>query len=93
MARPTSPHATAMPAFAPVDSRDDCVGCEVAFEVSSPAVLVADAVGVLDEPEPAEVADVEPEPVEVVDVEPGPVEVVDDELEDVVLAAKIQPFI
>lgn len=55
---------------------------EVALDVSSPPVLVADAVGIFDEPELAEVAD----------VEPGPVEV-DVELEYVVLAEKIQPFI
>lgn len=53
---------------------------EVELEVSSPPVFVADAVGIFDEPELAEVAD----------VEPGPVDV---ELEYVVLAEKIQPFI
>lgn len=44
--------------------------------------MVADAVDIFEEPELAEVAD----------MEPGPVEV-DVELEYVVLAEKIQPFI
>ena len=37
MARPTSPHATAMPIFAAVDSRDDCLGCEVFGGVDVPS--------------------------------------------------------
>jgi hypothetical protein len=61
-----------MPAVAPVDSPDDCLGCEAAFES-----------------EPTEVADV----ADAADVEPKLVEAVDFELEDVVLAAKIHPFI
>jgi hypothetical protein len=56
MARPTSPQATAMPAVAPVDSRDNCLGCEAAFE--SEPTEVADI---------ADTADVEPKLVEAVD--------------------------
>lgn len=69
-----------MPLERPTDG-GSLVG-EAALEVSSRPVLVADAVGIFDEPELAEVTDVEPEAVEV-----------DVELEYVVLAEKIQPFI
>lgn len=61
MARPTSAHATAMPAFAPGDSRDNCLGGETAFEPEPTEVAEVAVV--------AEVIEVEPKPVEAVDVE------------------------
>jgi hypothetical protein len=69
---------TPRPIFVPLERPSD---------VGSPVEMV----GVLDEPELVEVADVEPEPV-VADAEPELVEV-GDELECVVLSSKIQPFI